>query len=144
MNILEMIAEWRKGCSCSVGKSPYECRECTVDLIFAIEGKAKDAAAAPPALATPAMEQAASEYYENCGGWFSSNAFNWANCYSAMVAAAPVAISKMETTNPAVALPNLLNKVRDLRRYENATGDDTVRLDDVVELLSTPTPTTIK
>lgn len=34
---LEMIAEWRKGCSCSDKEHPEECHECTLALIDAIE-----------------------------------------------------------------------------------------------------------
>lgn len=37
MTPLEMIAEWRRGCSCSLTGDPYECRECTVGLIEALE-----------------------------------------------------------------------------------------------------------
>ena len=38
MEILEMIAEWRKGCSIS-GKHPVECSACTEALIDKIEQK---------------------------------------------------------------------------------------------------------
>lgn len=41
MTILEMIAEWRKGCSCASAGKPEECPECTRALIDAIEKKAK-------------------------------------------------------------------------------------------------------
>lgn len=37
MTPLEMIAEWRKGCSCSSPEMPEECSECTKALIDAIE-----------------------------------------------------------------------------------------------------------
>lgn len=39
MTILEMIAEWRRGCSCARKGHPEECTECTVGLIEAIERK---------------------------------------------------------------------------------------------------------
>ncbi len=41
MEILEMITEWRKGCSLS-GKNPIECPACTEALIDAIERHEKD------------------------------------------------------------------------------------------------------
>jgi hypothetical protein len=34
---LEMIAEWRKGCSCAPKGQPEECRACTRGLINALE-----------------------------------------------------------------------------------------------------------
>jgi hypothetical protein len=37
MTPLEMIAEWRKGCSCGPQGHPEDCRECTVELINAME-----------------------------------------------------------------------------------------------------------
>lgn len=40
MEILEMIAEWRKGCQFS-GKNPVECPSCTERLINNIENYAK-------------------------------------------------------------------------------------------------------
>lgn len=39
MTLLEMIAEWRKGCSCSSHGKPEECAECTKALIDAIEAR---------------------------------------------------------------------------------------------------------
>lgn len=47
MTPLEMIAEWRKGCSiagpaCGQDDSPAECRECTEALIEALENKLKE------------------------------------------------------------------------------------------------------
>jgi len=42
-----------------------------------------------PITANTKMEQAATEYHNNCGSFFSSNAFTWAGCYGAMVSAAP-------------------------------------------------------
>jgi len=39
MTILEMIAEWRKGCPCSVPDHPETCHSCTVALIESIERK---------------------------------------------------------------------------------------------------------
>jgi hypothetical protein len=36
---LEMIAEWRKGCSCAPSGKPEECQECTRVLIDGIEGQ---------------------------------------------------------------------------------------------------------
>lgn len=41
MTILEMIEEWRKGCSCSTEGHPEECHDCTVVLIEAIEKRYK-------------------------------------------------------------------------------------------------------
>lgn len=41
MEILEMIMEWRKGCSCAPPEHPKECPECTLGLINAIEAKEK-------------------------------------------------------------------------------------------------------
>lgn len=41
MEILEMIAEWRKGCSVS-RKHPVDCPECTEALINAIEAREKE------------------------------------------------------------------------------------------------------
>jgi len=38
MTILEMISEWRNGCSCGL-YNPADCRDCTVALIDAIEKK---------------------------------------------------------------------------------------------------------
>ena len=40
MEILEMIAEWRKGCILAP-HNPAECASCTVALITAIENKEK-------------------------------------------------------------------------------------------------------
>lgn len=40
MEILEMIAEWRKGCTLAP-HNPAECASCTVALITAIENKEK-------------------------------------------------------------------------------------------------------
>lgn len=37
MTPLEMIAEWRKGCSCAPAGKPEECAECTRALIDALE-----------------------------------------------------------------------------------------------------------
>jgi hypothetical protein len=37
MTPLEMIAAWRKGCSCASPGRPEECHACTVALIEAIE-----------------------------------------------------------------------------------------------------------
>ena len=39
MEVSEMIDEWFKGCSCSIGH-PIECKECTLALIKAIDIKA--------------------------------------------------------------------------------------------------------
>ena len=39
MTPLEMIAEWRKGCSCSDIDSPEQCPECTKELIESLEWK---------------------------------------------------------------------------------------------------------
>jgi len=56
MEILEMIEEWSRGCSCAgptfdqlkghpIGTShTAECRECTIALIKAIESRAKPSA----------------------------------------------------------------------------------------------------
>jgi hypothetical protein len=41
MEILEMIAKWRKGCICSIEGHPEECLSCTIALIDAIENKEK-------------------------------------------------------------------------------------------------------
>lgn len=41
MEILEMIAEWRRGCTCAPEDHPEECAECTVGLIRAIENREK-------------------------------------------------------------------------------------------------------
>jgi hypothetical protein len=50
MTILEMIATWRSGCSCSTSiakdgavtkLAPWVCQECTEGLIDAIEGRVK-------------------------------------------------------------------------------------------------------
>lgn len=38
MDILEMIHEWRRGCSCALDR-PSQCEECTNNLIDAIERK---------------------------------------------------------------------------------------------------------
>ena len=37
MTPLEMLAEWRRGCSCAAPEHPEECPECTSGLISAIE-----------------------------------------------------------------------------------------------------------
>jgi hypothetical protein len=37
MTPLQMIAEWRKGCSCATLGKPEECQECTRGLIDALE-----------------------------------------------------------------------------------------------------------
>jgi hypothetical protein len=37
MTPLDMIAEWRKGCSCAGKEHPEECHECTLELINSIE-----------------------------------------------------------------------------------------------------------
>lgn len=37
MEPLQMIAEWRKGCSCAAAGRPEECPECTAALIDALE-----------------------------------------------------------------------------------------------------------
>ena len=37
MTPLEMIAEWRRGCSCAPKEHPEECHECTRALINALE-----------------------------------------------------------------------------------------------------------
>lgn len=42
MTITEMIAEWRKGCSSSIGAQPAYCPVCTGDLIEAIEEVARN------------------------------------------------------------------------------------------------------
>lgn len=47
MTELEMIAEWRKGCSCASKERPEECTECTRGLVDALEAKLR--AATPPA-----------------------------------------------------------------------------------------------
>jgi hypothetical protein len=39
MNIKEMIAEWKRGCSCAPKESPEDCQACTRALIDAIERK---------------------------------------------------------------------------------------------------------
>lgn len=39
MTMLEMIAEWRKGCSLSEPGHPEHCTACTVGLINALEKK---------------------------------------------------------------------------------------------------------
>ena len=39
MTPLEMIAEWRRGCSCAPPERAEECHECTRALIDALEGK---------------------------------------------------------------------------------------------------------
>lgn len=41
MTILEMIKEWRKGCSCGP-HNPANCPDCTAALIDAIERKLRD------------------------------------------------------------------------------------------------------
>lgn len=41
MEILEMIAEWRTGCTCAPPEHPEECVACTINLISAIENKEK-------------------------------------------------------------------------------------------------------
>ena len=41
MKILEMIMEWRKGCSCATPEHPEKCPECTLGLIEAIEQREK-------------------------------------------------------------------------------------------------------
>lgn len=41
MKPLEMISEWRKGCSCGSVDHPEECRECTRALVDAIEAELK-------------------------------------------------------------------------------------------------------
>ena len=38
MTILEMIKEWRKGCSCGL-QNPADCSDCTTALIDAVERK---------------------------------------------------------------------------------------------------------
>ena len=47
MTELEMIAEWRKGCSCASKEHPEECTACTRGLVDALEAKLR--AATPPA-----------------------------------------------------------------------------------------------
>lgn len=42
MTPLEMIAEWRRGCSCAAPGRPEECRECTRALVDALERKLKE------------------------------------------------------------------------------------------------------
>jgi hypothetical protein len=37
MTPIEMIEEWRRGCSCAPNGAPEECHECTVALIDALE-----------------------------------------------------------------------------------------------------------
>jgi len=37
MTPLEMIAEWRKGCTCADSEHPEQCPECTRELINAME-----------------------------------------------------------------------------------------------------------
>jgi non-homologous end joining protein Ku len=37
MTPLEMIAEWRKGCSCAATGKPEQCQECALALINALE-----------------------------------------------------------------------------------------------------------
>jgi hypothetical protein len=37
MTPLELIAEWRKGCSCAPAGKPEECQACTAGLISALE-----------------------------------------------------------------------------------------------------------
>lgn len=37
MTPLDMIAEWRKGCTCAAEGKPEECHECTTELINAME-----------------------------------------------------------------------------------------------------------
>lgn len=41
MNIAELIAEWRKGCSDAPPEHPEDCRACTAALIDAIESELK-------------------------------------------------------------------------------------------------------
>ena len=43
-----------------------------------------------PINATPEMEQAATAYKKQCGGFLSRNPFTWAGCYAAMVSSRPV------------------------------------------------------
>ena len=37
MTPLEMIKEWKRGCSCAPKETPEDCKDCTVGLISAIE-----------------------------------------------------------------------------------------------------------
>jgi hypothetical protein len=37
MTILEMIEEWERGCSNTIGDHPIKCEECTIGLINAIK-----------------------------------------------------------------------------------------------------------
>lgn len=61
MTPLEMIAEWRKGCSCAAPGKPEECQECTVALINALErsipGATKDAVDVSLRLTANALEK---------------------------------------------------------------------------------------
>jgi hypothetical protein len=41
MTILEIIAEWRRGCSCAVEGKPEQCEACTRAAIDAIESAEK-------------------------------------------------------------------------------------------------------
>ncbi len=41
MTPLEMIAEWRKGCTNGTKEHPEECHECTLELINCLESKLK-------------------------------------------------------------------------------------------------------
>lgn len=42
MTPLEMVAEWRKGCSCASQGKPEECLECTRALIDMLEAKLRE------------------------------------------------------------------------------------------------------
>lgn len=65
MTPLEMITEWRKGCSCAHAGKPEECHECTRALIDALERKLGDTGAVddPPKL----LLFAGSSYYATGG-----------------------------------------------------------------------------
>lgn len=47
MTPLEMIAEWRRGCSNTIGAEPEQCEECTRALIEAIAAKLGESAIHP-------------------------------------------------------------------------------------------------
>lgn len=37
MHPIDVIKEWRKGCSCTIGEHPSQCEECTENAMKAIE-----------------------------------------------------------------------------------------------------------
>ena len=59
-SIKEMISIWRAGCSCASKEHPWECQECTVGLIEAIEKSVEQVGIVPE---FPLLIRASREFY---------------------------------------------------------------------------------